>query len=326
MASDPHEPPNPNTDQSQQQIQTLEEPIPQPCTAQPKSFQVGPDVDNEQPTQRQPGSQDRSSSNLCDSSPRWKRGRPLGSKNKPKPKPADGNTQPSGTGFGTPPPLPRPGNRRGRPPGTKNKPKPATTGYKTPKHTLLSPGPLTLRMGNATDGFNAEQVHIDASENGREGYDDGVFLKQEYEGTDLPPAKKPRADSIIGAKAVPFLENRPLPVAQLPRARAVERFWCTRLGPPMTLEEAVWLLPGKLLGIAPLWDADDEMCLQESWSSLDQQLLEQQSKMNPEEKSLWKMMLHLFRCHLYDLFRYELRFDDYVPKEATLWGIDHMAI
>ncbi|KAK3324598.1 hypothetical protein B0T19DRAFT_428927 [Cercophora scortea] len=350
MASYPCEPPKQITDQSQSQLQTPAEPIAQLYPAQPES--QGQTGEKETLTQRQsPNNQDHSDAQqftfACEPSPRRKRGRPLGSKNKPKP--ADGIAQPPGKGFSTPPStLPRPGNRRGRPPGTKNKPKPATTGHGTPKPTngtnqsdeprqlgrgqgevetpfmrqtqyaLLSPGPLTLRMGGASDGINVADVHVDTR--GNECYDDGVFFKQEREGNDLPPAKKPRAEAIMGAKAVPLVENHYPPASQIPRARAVERFRSTRLGPSMTLEEAVRLLPDKLLGIAPLWGADNETRLQESWSSLDQQLLEQQSKANSEEQSLWKMMLHLFGCHLYDLFRYGLRFDDCDPEEATTYG------
>lgn len=90
--------------------------------------------------------------------------------------------------------------------------------------------------------------------------------------------------------------------------------------PSMTKEEAEERLPRRYVGNTPLWTDEDEQQLQDSWTADDQAVLEHHCATNTAESPLWRMMIHLFGRHPYDLFRYGLKYDDSVLGKITVGG------
>ncbi|KAG7287015.1 hypothetical protein NEMBOFW57_006515 [Staphylotrichum longicolle] len=80
--------------------------------------------------------------------------------------------------------------------------------------------------------------------------------------------------------------------------------------PSLTQAQAEARLPNRYRdGDNPIWTAEDEQRLQESWTARDQAILDLQSSAT-QESALWKVSLQIYNCHPYDLFRYGLKFDD----------------
>lgn len=81
-------------------------------------------------------------------------------------------------------------------------------------------------------------------------------------------------------------------------------------GPSLTQAQAETRLPNRYRdGDNPIWTAEDEQRLQESWTARDQAIMDLQSSAT-QESALWKVSLQIYKCHPYDLFRYGPKLDD----------------
>jgi hypothetical protein len=64
--------------------------------------------------------------------------------------------------------------------------------------------------------------------------------------------------------------------------------------PSLTLEQAEAHLPDRWTDSHRLWTEEDEQRLQQSWTDLDQAILEHHSSINKAERQLWEITLQLF--------------------------------
>jgi hypothetical protein len=125
---------------------------------------------------------------------------------------------------------------------------------------------------------------------------------------DGPSNKRPRLDLSDDQPEIPAgdallgdgLERDHNPV----RVGAQSRSWTK-----MSLDEAEALLPDLGQRMAG-WDKSDQETLETLCEERgDCALIEEHTRKCIEERPLWKMMLHRYKVHLYDLFRFGLKYD-----------------
>lgn len=67
-----------------------------------------------------------------------------------------------------------------------------------------------------------------------------------------------------------------------------------------------------------VWTAQDEASLQNSWGTDDDAVLEKSMKSNTSERELWSMMVDIFECLPWDLFRYGLKMGSSDRRRFTI--------